>query len=376
MRSVLYSTILRNGFFSGLLLLIIILTSLCQNLSAAGVDSTLRKTAISAAYYRGLVYPHHEYIQFHNHEYINGVDFRLGRTFPEINSRRIPTIGFGGYMSNLGNSEIFGNVYSGYVYFASPIVKLKEFTLGTNVSSGLGWITKPNEPSLNPLNQAIGSHLNAFIVLALDFRFWASNNFSVFLGPTLTHNSNGKIKRPNTGLNIFSLKMGAEYIIKSNKAVPSQIVADPNTNDRHRINFLFSGGIQEDSKQKPIAEGVWGLNTNYSYFLGKNGRAGAGIDMFYIPTEYKYYTENEVVLNPSPWSGGVYLGYEIVWERLSFVLQHGLRLFYENPYESDFYSRVGIRYRFAQRYVVNCSLKTSKLVAEYIEWGIGYDLNL
>lgn len=333
------------------------------------------KDIVSATYYRGFVYPHHQYIQFYNNEYINGVDLRVGKTFPTINSERIPTIGLGGYMSNLGNGDIYGNVFSGYVYFVSPVVSLKGFTLGTNVASGLGWVTRPNDPTTNSLNQAIGSHLNAFIVLALDFKFSVSNKFTLFFGPSLTHNSNGKIKLPNTGLNIVSLRLGADYVLTTENIDITQKVFLPNYNKRHRVNFLLSSGIQQDNKPKPITNGVLGLNSNYSYLLGKRGRAGAGVDLFYIPTEFKYYTENEVVLNPSPWSGGVYLGYEIVWERLSFVLQQGMRLFYENPYESDFYSRVGIRYRFAQRFVANCSLKTSRFVAEYVEWGIGYDLN-
>ena len=364
-----------GGVVSKFFLLIVFVVPLSYSVKATDPEIFLRETSVSATYFRGFLYPHHEYIQFFNSEYINGVDIRFGKSFPNINSKRIPTIGLGGYMSNLGNTDIYGNVLSGYAYFTSPIVLHKGLSVGTNLGVGLGWVTKPNNPFTNPLNQAIGSHLNAFILLALDLRYKTNSGLSFFVGPSLMHSSNGKIRLPNTGLNIISLRLGADYIIRNEIYDFSQKVFLLNYEKRHRLNFLLSSGIQQDNKPKPITKGVWGLNTNYSYLLGKRGRAGAGVDLFYIPTEYKYYTENEVVINPSPWSGGVYLGYEIVWHKVSFVLQQGVRLFYENPYESDFYSRLGIRYRFAQRFVANCSLKTSRLVAEYVEWGIGYDLN-
>lgn len=360
---------------SRVVLLLIVFSLFSFDVLAFDTDSVMRYTKLNVGYYRGLVYPHHQYLQFHNNEYINGIDFRIGKTFPTINHYRIPTIGLGGYTSNLGNSNLYGNLYSAYIYFSSPYIARKYFSFSSNVSSGLGWITKPNHPSQNPMNQAIGTHLNAFIVLAFDFQFRMNNSFSLFLSPSLIHNSNGKIKLPNTGLNIFSLRFGVGYDIQDDVIAVSRNQNTDNKSKPHRLNFLLSGGIKENNKQKPIQKGVWGLNTNYSYYLGKNGRAGGGVDLFYIPITYNYSTEHEVVEKLGPWSGGIYLGYEIVWERLSFVLQQGIRMFNENPSESDFYSRVGLRFRFAQNYVANCSLKTSKLTAEYIEWGIGYDFN-
>ena len=355
--------------------LVAIISLLSLDVLAVDADSLMRHTKFNVGYYRGFVYPHHQYLQFHNNEYINGVDFKVGKTFPSINQHRIPTIGLGGYASNLGNSNLYGNLFSAYIYFSSPYIDKKHFSFGSNVSCGLGWITKPNDPIQNPMNQAIGSYLNAFIVLAFDFQYHVNNDFSLFISPSLVHNSNGKVKLPNTGLNIYSIRFGVGYRVESEAGVVCESLASKNTSKPHRVNFLLSGGIIEDNKQKPIRKGVGGLNTNYSYFLNKIGRVGGGVDLFFIPTTYKYYTQYEVVENPSPWSGGVYLGYEIVWDRLSFVLQQGVRLFYENPYESVFYSRVGLRYRFARNYVANCSLKTNRLTAEYIEWGIGYDFN-
>jgi len=366
---------LKLGIKSRVVLLFTVFSLFGFDVLASDADSVMRYTKFNVGYYRGFVYPHHQYLQFHNNEYINGIDFRVGKTFPTINHRRIPTIGLGGYASNLGNSNLYGNLYSAYIYFSSPYIDRKHFSFGSNISSGLGWVTKPNHYSENPMNQAIGSHLNAFILLGFDFRFRVNNSLSVFLSPSLIHNSNGKIKLPNTGLNIYSLRFGAGYDIEDDVIVVSKNQHSTNNSKQHRITLLLSGGIKEDDKQKPIQKRVGGFNTNYSYYLGKNGRVGCGVDLFYISTTYEYYTQHEVVENPCPWSGGVFVGYEIVWERLSFVLQQGVRLFHENPYESDYYSRVGIRFRLSQNYVANCSLKTSRLTAEYIEWGIGYDFN-
>ena len=364
-----------NVVWIRIVLFLIVFNSFSIDAMAFDADSVFRYTKFNVGYNRGFVYPYQDVIQFHNNEYVNGFDFRIGRTFPSINRSRIPTIGLGGYFSNLGSSNLYGNLYSPYLYFESSFITRKYFVFGSNVSSGLGWVTKPNHPILNPMNQAIGSHLNVFIVFALDFQFRVSNSLTLSFSPSFIHISNGKIKLPNAGLNMYTLRFGVGYNIKDEAATAFVNQHTTNYLKPHRLSILLSGGVKEDKKQGPILKGLGGLNTNYSYLLSKNGRAGGGVDLFYIPTTYKYQTEQQVDENPSSWSGGVYLGYEIVWDKLSFVLQQGIRLFNENPYESDFYSRLGVRFRFARKYVANCSLKTNRLTAEYIEWGIGYDFN-
>lgn len=336
----------------------------------------VNQSFFQAAYYRGAVYPHHDYIQFHASGFVNGLDLRVGKNLPKVRPLNPPMLGVGVYASGLGNSRVYGNLYSGFVFFTSQYVTGKQFSLGTTITSGLGYITRPYHRIDNPMNQANGSHWNAFIQLSLEMQFRVSSDLSIMVSPIYSHASNGRVKLPNSGINTFALRLGANYMLKQSPSAISQVDDLTDLPNRHRITLLFNGGVFEDNKPKPIPCYTLGYAIYYSYYVNPMARVGAGVDMFYIPIDYSIYPENKMVSDYAPLSGGIHFGYEFVWDKLSFVIQQGVRVLSSNPNESILFSRVGIRYRFANKLFVNCSLKSSKLAAEYIEWGVGYDINL
>lgn len=336
----------------------------------------VNQSFLQAAYYRGAVYPHHEYIQFHTSGFVNGLDLRVGKNLPKIRPLNPPILGMGMYASGLGNSQVYGNLYSGFAYFTSQYVTREKFLLGTTITSGLGYITRPYHRIENPMNQANGSHWNAFIQLSLEMQFKVASNLYLVASPIFSHASNGKVKLPNAGINLFSVRLGANYLLEQSPSTITQVDDLTISPNRHRITLLFNGSVFEENKPKPIPSYALGYAAYYSYYLHSMARVGAGVDVFFIPIDYSKYPENKAVDDYSPFSGGIHLGYEFVWDKLSFVIQPGVRVLNSNPNQSKLFSRVGIRRRFANKLFVNCSLKSSKLAAEYIEWGVGYDINL
>jgi hypothetical protein len=337
--------------------------------------ATGNKLFIEASYHFGSMYPHHSYLQFYNEDYINGFELKAWKHFPNLRPTRPPGIGVGIYHSNLGNRNIYGHNTGVYLSFLSSYFSIKEiFSFSSTVSSGISYASKPFDKEQNPLNQAIGTHLNALIVLSLNFNFQLNSDFSVFVSPSLSHTSNGRIKFPNTGLNLYTIQFGGKYKINGLNAptLNEPFVKNPKIN----IVVMYAGGIRQSYKRNPFKEYVSSSIVEVTYSLNPNHRIGIGGNLF----QSKSLTDNlsiiqENVADFTPTSG-LHFTYEIVWGKLSFTLHPGLMVTMNTITPSKYFTRVGIRYNFFKGLFLNCSLKSAQFSAEYIEWGIGYNLNL
>lgn len=348
----------------------LVLFPLASSFSSNTEPKALQKTLFQVGYHRGVLFPHHTYIEFFNEDFINAFELRLGRTLPNISYPKPPTIGFGAYYSNLANKDIYGNAIAAFLYFDSQFTDYEKFfSMGSSVASGISYSNKPYHKKYNPLNQAIGSHLNAFIILSLNLNFSYNTDFVLSLSPSLIHKSNGKIKLPNSGLNFHTLKLSATYNISEEEILLTNF-ADKEA--KNSLVGVLSGGIREENKRNPVKQIISSVLIEYYRELHSKGRIGAGGDLFYYSP---YLSSSAVESEFNPIAVGVHLSYEILWGRLSFILQPGIQQKVDNQGGLRNFSRVGIRYRLNNNLLFNFSLKSSMFVAEYIEWGFGYNLN-
>lgn len=360
-----------------------ILLVLCFAHSAMGITNIagdtypfVSKTFVQASYHRGSMYPHHEYLRFFNHDYINGFELQLVKSFPHLRPHRPPVIGVGLYHSGLGNRDIYGTITGLNFAFISNYFSLGNvFTLGSTVSSGVSYASKPYNPDSNPFNQAIGSRLNALIVLSIDFKINIDKSLSLFVSPTYTHSSNGKMKLPNTGLNLYALQVGASYTVNQKEIVPISPELPAKVSSRARIIGLYAAGVRQNSKRNPFAEFASSSMLEFTYSLNANHRIGFGGDIFQSTNITKNLNELQLAEADYTTTYGVHLAYEIVWGKLSFALQPGYMVVPNSLTPSRIFKRVGIRYNVYDGFFVNCSLKATQFAADYIEWGVGYNLN-
>jgi len=90
------------------------------------------------------------------------------------------------------------------------------------LGAGLAYITRPFDPIHNPINTAIGSKWNNITRLKFQYsRTYKTGRYGVYAD--FTHNSNGRISTPNTGLNTveIGLSLSREPSKKSMPEHPS-----------------------------------------------------------------------------------------------------------------------------------------------------------
>jgi hypothetical protein len=73
---------------------------------------------------------------------------------------------------------------------------------------------------------------------------------------------------------------------------------------------------------------------------------------------------------------GINVAYQLVISRLSFVFNFGLYLSGAERSEGDVYQRLTLRYLFTKNLFANMALNANWGKAEYIGFGIGYQLNV
>jgi len=369
---------LKSKLFRLFILACIGLVSISSIYANGPKDYITKDSFIYGSYHRGMLIGHHGCINYYNEEFINGFDLRLGRSFPEIRNVRSPEIGVGIYHSNLGNADIYGNTTGLYFHFSSSFLNQSQpFGFGTTVSSGINYVSTPYDKENNFINQAIGSHLNAFFILQLDFEYSINNDLLFNLSPSLVHMSNGKVKLPNAGLNLYNIQLGAKHVIDSKKfdKTNHSYSANQTEGKKHRISALSAAAVRQKSLMANETEFISSSLLEYSYKLTPHLRLGAGSNLFYISNFLMAPTTVHHEYEYNKFTGGLHFSCEIVWNKLSFILQPGIRVFHNNPNDRFHFSRVGIRYNPLSDFFVNCSIKSSSFVAEYIEWGIGYNLN-
>ena len=329
---------------------------------------------ISISYLHGYLYPHHRLVTYFTKEYINGFDITFSRHMPALNPLHPPEIGGGYYFSNLGSKEIYGYAHGIYVFIARDYFRFKSpVYLQQSIGTGASYNTKHFDINDNYSNRLIGSHLNIFFIYSLNLKAVIGKHLLFSAGPIFVHTSNGNIKQPNFGLNLVSTNFGLTYLMDRKNSpgyLPVQYKSDFR---RNRYIFVLSGGVKELSHRIPKDYKVGSLLADYTRRLNSNLALGMGMDFIYDPTEgMAVYVTGAHIDNIVPWHIGAHLTFERIWGHFSLVINSGYKIINPSEKFNYQYNRVGIRYRFKNHFVLNYTLKSHKIVADFLEFGVGY----
>lgn len=278
---------------------------------------------------------------------------------------RYPDWGLGYSFTDLGNPEELGQANAIYYYLRIPVLKRNKFSLSYKISGGLA--------RLNKGNIAIGSHLNLYFDASIDAKIKLSERLELINAFGATHYSNGAIEMPNLGVNLFSYRLGLHYKLQNPEREKITLEL-PELYGKNNITAVFGAGAKEKRPDGGKKFTVASFSIDYMRVLNLKHKVGFGLDAFYDETLLELMNPDSIlnISNREIMRYGFHLSGEAQLDRLVLVVHIGTYLHANYTEDGKIYQRVALRYLFNKNLFANISLKTSKGVADFVEWGVGY----
>lgn len=327
----------------------------------------------------GFIMPHHKSIEYNLNDHLRGFELNLGR-FTDGSKKwhqhyRLPETGIGLYHGNLGNKEVYGITTALFGYFNAPIARTNNFALNYKIGVGLAYLSKTFDLYDNNLNTAIGSHMNVYFRFSFNTRYKLNEYWSFLSGFSYAHSSNGKMKSPNKGLNQILVNAGFAYDLwKPEREMSVQIPYAYFS--ENKFSLAFSSGVKMKNRYSTKKYPIYSLSFDYMKKVSVKRKLVLGTDLFYdgtIPAQYEdlgVYSTNpgDVLL------AGVHVGQELYVNKLFIIMQLGAYVYRPWKENQPVYQRYGIKYLINDHVFAMVALKSHYGKADFIEWGIGYQL--
>ena len=293
-----------------------------------------------------------------------------------------PILGVSLWVSNLGGFKEIGSAVAVYPFINFPLFQNQDQSLNFRLGVGLGYLTNHYDRLENYKNFAIGSAVNAAGSLFLEYRYKFNSRYTMALGFGLTHFSNGSIKTPNYGLNIFTVTAGfAFHLGKPNPYLKKHWRPElyPYEFDGRKYLHFYVGGhmafkdMSAELGRRYVLMAFWmNLMKQVSY----KSRFGFGFDFTYDFSDVDLLEDRFV--ESSFWNvskPGVNAAYELMLDRLSFLFNFGMYLSGEEKSEGDVFQRLTLKYSIMRNLFAHLALNVHFGKAEYVALGLGYQLD-
>lgn len=351
---------------------------LAHNVNVIAQDSALGKWMVNARINYGFVMAHRPTVVQLQKKHVVGFEAELFRTstgekdFEQAYNR--PLLGVGFQYWNLGNDRELGNSYGIFPQILFPINHSPHLLISGRLSCGIGYIEKTFDRLGNHKNVAISTNINCLISFGLYARAFVRKRTQIVTGLEFTHMSNGGFKVPNLGVNIPSVNIGLSHFLGEKKAFyPERSLPRPRSTI---VNLLIAGGIKEIVPPGGKKHGALSFTGTISKSLSLKSSIGTGMDVLYdhsIETRLKGDSVNVRNFTYAMRSG-IHVSYELKVQKLSILFENGFYLYNRYAGDGSIYTRLCLRYHFADRYFAVLNLKTHFAKADYWEYGIGMRL--
>lgn len=358
----------------------------------------------SAQLMGGYLIPHHsDMMAMYRHATGINVKYRSAINQPNGNGANIDKITYG-YTFNLLN---LGSEVAGYAIGAGGLVMPKSGRYNYWIlGMGIGYLTKRYDEFTNPRNPAIGSHLNGMMHLGYHLdagRYLNEQGWKMYAEAGMVHFSNANWRQPNFGINIPYLSIGAKRTLFlasynygkvieihpeveagiNNKSAPwkhiEQIGAIPSRScvksPQHLVGFRLGRRQIELDQRRTFVNGVLEYNCEFPRaLLGPRFRVGANVffDKSYMYSKFGLKSD-AVSLNDFT-EVAITAGSHWEYGKWGFIADAGLYLYRPDDTKRRYYEGIGVSYRATQRVYIIARLKAHLSSADYMEWGVSYQL--
>ena len=241
------------------------------------------------------------------------------------------------------------------------------------VGFGAGYTTEKYNRVTNNQNNVISTDLTGGVLLQFGYEYELDKRWHLNTIASLTHFSNGAIRKPNSGINVFAAHAGISYMFQYQERTYERTEEKKLEHKPIGVSAILIGGSHESLKigagSKPffVLTGIVDKKLNYK------SRLGAGVELFYsesLKEEIKY--DRSVPDDTDFKRVGLVLSHEWMINEFSIMSQAGYYIY--DPYHAfqKIYLRLKLRRYFGEHLFGSIGVKSHSAKAEAMEFAIGY----
>lgn len=310
-------------------------------------------------------------------------------------------------------SQYLGKAIAMYPYLLIPAVRTERFLFNVKIAGGLGvvsetWFTQDvHDPDQyfndNVMtNNVFGSYLNAYLSAGVNLNYSVTRNVALHGEAGYFHMSNGRTCMPNLGTNV--LYGGVGLITTFNSAVKQEPISFPDLPYKWALNITGSAGAHRAWMEYPLYL-ISSFHTGAVYSVTNWYAVGAGLDVFYNGaidknTGRSLYRQDRDYTTLDKIRAGIALNNEFRFGIVTAIADWGVyffnpsRNYYDNNHpiygygkrplfynneeagtdEAFHYIRFGLKTRIWDNLYLQATCKTHLHIAEYVEFGVGYQI--
>jgi len=385
----------RKGIF--MLLCISPMISFAQSADTIPLKKT-NNYSISGLYQNGYVFATNDFVRGANaeKELINAFQtfsIRLSQqsygknTWEQIYN--YPHWGIGLSVYDFYNPDEIGNPIALYGFFDALFKRWDRLSFNYEIGFGATFNWKHFDPVSNTYNIAIGAGESFYIDAGLNLQYELAEHLDIETGFSLTHFSNGALKKPNFGLNTVAPKISIKYNFDERHDFIKHKIPEFQP-EKEWIISTFIGGTNVifDSVNVDIQENyegvtfpVAGITTALNWHIWRMSKIGIGMAFNYNGSVNAQVAadNNELEVTDGLFTDkiqiSIFPSYEFVVNRFSLILQPAFYLYRKKLVNQTpvFHQRIGLKYHFTENFFVGITLRDYDFhVSDFVEWNIGY----
>ena len=293
-----------------------------------------------------------------------------------------PIDGWDLYFSTTGNPNQLGyqTAISYILYRRVPLFHSSRLWWGTGL--GLGYTNLTWDLYQNHQAPILSTHLNAAMIIHLQYECWRFKKSNLCVGMRITHLSNGAYQLPNLGTNNIQLTLTHQPRMTLPKGRYSYICILPSFMSSRILSIQGAMGIKETYQPLGKKYPVWNAQVTYAHRINDRHRWIIGLDYLNQPALKKLWWEYKGV-QATPIQSmqlGLNLGFQTIFGNTWFSIHQGCYIFSPWKENGALYHRLSLRRNFkmssygASRTYLYAALFTHFAKADHFEFGLGWDI--
>lgn len=365
------------------------LKSKTRNPKSVGFYYQYGNVVLSHAFVKGENPNKEAYGSYHSISAKYGIHTQGGELWQQVYAN--PVFGAGIYKCFFTNDyDELGNPLAIYSFIDLPLKRWNKWSINWEIEFGVAFNWNQHETRENNYYYPIGTYSTLFVDFGLTTTVQLGKHFDLTAAIAYTHFSNGAIKLPNLGINMFGARLELQYIFK--KRPEFQQYEIPKYKKEWEYIALIAPSMRQvafeyiddngDTLAKAFDYGIVSFSTSFNRQISHKVKFGAGFDISYntaygaqmklvdgIPEKAPYDPADKILV-------GVFPSFELVLGKMALIAQPGFYIYqqdvsgFETP---TTYQRIGVKYHFWDHLVLGLNLRAFNFSkADFIEWFVGY----